>query len=157
MDYIKKNSSVVFTVLIAILLIVGFIVSEKMTPVSPNNLVKVSFNNIDVVKYEELMKTGPNTVIYIGRPTCHYCEQLNPILEQITAEYNVVFNYLNTDEFKGNDRATFDNLSTYLDNNEKGATPILAVFNNGKFINKQVGYAPKDNVVKFLKDSNIIK
>ncbi len=61
---------------------------------------KKDFTQIDVDKYLDYYKGEENTLILIARPTCHYCQIAEPIIQNIAYKYDININYLNTDEFK---------------------------------------------------------
>ena len=72
------------------------------------------FKIIDVDKYLELYKDGKTSVVIIGRTGCEYCSIAEPILKNISYEYEVDFYYLSTDTFSGDDGSKFLNSDEYF-------------------------------------------
>lgn len=111
-------------------------------------------NNKVVAAFNAVFKTGYNKLIYIGRPTCGYCQKLVPILDELKNEYGFDYYYINTDEISSAElQAILIKLN--VDYATFG-TPYLAVVNNNTVISRQPGYVEKEVLREFLKESNII-
>ena len=64
-------------------------------------------NEIDIDEYLDLLKDDKASIIYVARPTCHYCQQMEPIVRNIVYEYGITVNYLNTDELDDEGQGRF--------------------------------------------------
>lgn len=58
------------------------------------------------------MKEYNNTFVYLGRPTCQYCQQFVPVLHSIQQKLNIEVLYIDTTDFK-NDTALQDLVKQY--------------------------------------------
>lgn len=64
--------------------------SDDNTEISEDK--QAELNSIDIDKYLSLKKGSDKSIIYISRPTCHYCQQEDPIIKNIVYETNVTVN-----------------------------------------------------------------
>lgn len=111
-------------------------------------------NEIDIDEYLDLKKGSKASIIYIGRPTCHYCQQMEPIVKNIVYEYGIKVNYLNTDELDDEGQADLIESDDYF--SEGYGTPLLLVVKDDEIVDIQEGYTDKDTTVNFLKDNGFI-
>ena len=54
--------------------------------INDENIINKMVNSIDIDKYLSLKKGNDKSIIYISRPTCHYCQQEDPIIKNIVYE-----------------------------------------------------------------------
>lgn len=111
-------------------------------------------NDIDIDEYLDLLEGDDASIIYIARPTCHYCQQMEPIIRNIVYEYDVKVNYLNTDELDDEGQSKLIKSDDYF--SEGYGTPLLLVVKKDKIVDIQEGLTDKDTTVKFLKDNGFI-
>ena len=107
-----------------------------------------------IKEIEKLMDSKTGELIYLGRPTCTYCEKFSPILESASDKYQFGYYYLNTDELSST------NLTKVLElleiDPDSFGTPTLAVVKNGKKEAVQPGYTDAEGLFKFLQSNKII-
>ena len=113
-------------------------------------------NEIDIDEYLDLKEGSKASIIYVARPTCHYCQQMEPIVRNIIYEYGVTVNYLNTDELDDDGQAKFVKSDDYFDEKGGYGTPMLIIVKDDKFVDVLEGLSDKDTVVKFFKDNGLI-
>ena len=113
------------------------------------------FKIIDVDKYLELYKSDKTSVIILGRAGCEYCSIAEPILKNISYEYEVDFYYLSIDTFSGDDSTKFLESDEYF--KEKGGvnTPTVLIVNKG-IVDMNVGLDDTEGYENFFKENNII-
>lgn len=116
------------------------------------NIASNQENQKTVDQYEKLLNSKTEELIFIGRPTCSYCEQLMPVLEEITGLYKVDYKYMNTDDLNS---GTTDKLLKLF--NTDSSTPQLLIVKNGKVVKTQQGYTDREGLFKFLQEGNLIK
>ena len=83
MNEIKK---IITILVIAVVAIIGVILLNIATQKENEKIMN---------DYKDLKNSKTEQLIYIGRPTCSYCQQLSPVLEEITDMYQVKYHYLN--------------------------------------------------------------
>ena len=103
-------------------------------------------------EFKEAMAGEKNTLVYVGRPTCGYCNLLTPSLNEMAERYGFDYIYLNTDELNSN------YISKMMEDLKltKVSTPYLAVVSNNKIVDTQGGYVDYDELFEFLQDNGII-
>ena len=113
-------------------------------------------NEIDIDEYLDLKEGSKASIIYVARPTCHYCQEMEPIVRNIVYEYGVTVNYLNRDELDDDGQAKFVKSDDYFDEKGGYGTPMLIIVKDDKFVDVLEGLSDKDTVVKFFKDNGLI-
>lgn len=116
---------------------------------------KKDFTQIDVDKYLDYYKGEENTLILIARPTCHYCQIAEPIIQNIAYKYDININYLNTDEFKDDDQEKLVNSDDTFTNGF--GTPLLLVVSNNKIVDSVDGLTDNAHYTEFFKKYGYIK
>ena len=115
---------------------------------------KKEFTQINVDKYLEYYAGEENKIILVARPTCHYCQMAEPILQNISFKYNIEINYLNTDEFSDDDQTKFVNSDdTFKDG---FGTPFLLIVSNNKIVSSVNGLTDEDHYISFFKTNGFI-
>ncbi len=112
-------------------------------------------NDIDIDEYLDLKEGSDASIIYIARPTCHYCQEMEPIVRNIVYEYGVEINYLNTDELDDDGQAKLIESDDYF--SEGYGTPLLLVVQNDEIVDIQEGLSTKDTTVNFFRDNGFIE
>lgn len=133
--------------LIAILIVVVAIIALVIGV----NIASQKENKKIVDRYEKTLNSKTEKLIFIGRPTCSYCEQLMPVLQEITGLYKVDYTYMNTDDLN---LGTVDKVLKLFDTDS--STPQLLIVKNGKVVKKQQGYTDREGLFKFLQEGNLI-
>ena len=111
-------------------------------------------NEIDIDEYLSLKEGSEASIIYIARPTCYYCQQMEPIVRNIVYEYGVKVNYLNTDELDDDGQSKLIKSDDYF--SEGYGTPLLLVVKDDEIVDIQEGLSDKDKTINFLKDNGFI-
>ena len=112
-------------------------------------------NEIDIDEYLDLLKGDEASIIYVARPTCHYCQEMEPIVKNIVYEYGIEVNYLNTDELDDEGQSKLIQSDDYF--SEGYGTPLLLVVKDDEIVDIQEGLNDKDTTVNFFKDNGLIE
>lgn len=113
-------------------------------------------NEIGIDEYLDLKEGSEASIIYVARPTCHYCQEMEPIVKNIVYEHGVTVNYLNTDELDDEGQAEFIKSDDYFEEKGGYGTPMLIIVKDDEFVDVLEGLTDKDTVVKFFKDNGLI-
>ena len=109
---------------------------------------------IDVYTYLDYKAGSEAKIILLARPTCHYCQIAEPIIENVAYEYNLEINYLNTDNF------TDETQSLFVQSDEafqKGfGTPYLFIVKDGNIVDAVDGLTDRAHYVLFFTDNGFI-
>lgn len=110
---------------------------------------------INVDQYLGYYNGNENKLIFIGRPTCSYCEIAQPIVQNIAYTYDITIYYLNVDEFEGEDESKFFASNESFE--DGFGTPMLLIVSNGEIVNKVDGLTDKENYIAFFKQYGFIQ
>ena len=116
---------------------------------------QAELNSIDIDEYLSLKKGSDKSIIYISRPTCHYCQQEDPIMKNIIYETKITVNYLNTDELDDDGNTKLIKSDDYF--SEGYGTPLILVVQKNKIVDKIEGLTSKEDIMSFFKKYDFIK
>lgn len=139
MNETKKIVTILIVAVIAVVGVIGL------------NVVSQKENEKLMETYDNLMASKEAQLIYIARPTCSYCQQFQPILEEITGMYDMKYQYMNTDEINS---STLTKLLNKF--NTDSSTPQLLIVKDGKVVDTQNGYTDREGLFKFLQENGLI-
>lgn len=134
-------------ILIVIAFIVVLILSIILLTVFENKKSEKLYN-----EFLSAFEGEKNTLVYIGRPTCSFCNLLTPSLEDMKTRYNFNYIYINNDKMA---RKYMLKTMNKLGLTSIG-TPYLAIVSNGKIIDTQDEYFDYDMAFDFLQKNEII-
>ena len=113
------------------------------------------FIDININEYLNMYNGVENSLVLVGRPTCHYCQIAEPILHNIAYKYDINIYYLNTDNFTDEDADNFIKSNEYF--NDGFGTPMLLVVSNGKINDIVDGVTDTKHYLEFLKKNEYIQ
>lgn len=113
-----------------------------------------SYNEINVSTYLKMYDKDENSIVLIGSPKCHYCEMAEPIIQNVAYKYNLIINYINVDNFSGDDEAKFTSSDKALSNGF--GTPLLLVVGNKKIVDQLSGLTSAKYYEGFFKTNGFI-
>lgn len=146
----EKTKSIIFAGILAVLavaLIAIFAVQEfKKSGTIVDKEVKEMMKDFD--KY---YNSKERTVIYYASSECGYCKLQTPILETIAEDYDMDYIYIDSAKLPTKQR---NEVLKKLDIEQ--ATPTTVIVENGKVIDKAVGYTQGTDYVKFFVDNEMI-
>ena len=119
------------------------------------NLPQKEFIQISASEYLDFYQGNEEKLILLARPTCGYCQVVEPIIASIAYENNIDIYYLNPDDFTDDDQVLFvkSNEEFY----EGYGTPLLFIVKDSKIIDEIDGLTDKAHYLYFLKMHNYIK
>lgn len=146
----SKNYKVLIGCIAVIILLLGSVLLQTIS--NKNNTG--GSNEDDSGNWQEALTSNDLNLIYLGRPTCDWCNKIRPHLNYMTEKYDLSFIYVNMDKITSSDQTTlFNKLDIDVD---KFGTPYLAVIKDGKKVAEQVGFVPEEQLFKFLQDNKLI-
>lgn len=105
-------------------------------------------------KFEQVLNSEGKHLILIGRDGCYYCQLEHPIIDDFNSQYEFGYLYINTD-LVGSTK-----LGEILDrleiSREGFGTPVSAIVENGKTIDRLNGAGSEKDYFDFLKRNGII-
>lgn len=104
--------------------------------------------------FEQALLSTENTVVYIGRTSCSYCELYEPNLIEMSQRYSFPVTYINTDEVSN---STMEKILSQIDMSMQTlGTPYTVIVKNGEIIDEQKGFTDYDYTFDFLQKNGII-
>lgn len=55
-----------------------------------------NFTELKIEAVEERLKNGEHTILFVGKPTCPYCQKFVPKLNQVAQQNHLDIHYLNS-------------------------------------------------------------
>ena len=157
----EKVQGIIIAILSVILVFgVAYFASElKYCKNNSSETPDIELPQIGILEYTTLLNNSDASIIYVARPTCYYCQQQEPIVKEIVGEYNLVFNYLNTDELSAEDMSVLfkSDVSLFGAEGKEFGTPTTLIVKGGKVVDSLVGLTQKNDFVNFLKTNGFIK
>ncbi|HFJ9449678.1 MULTISPECIES: thioredoxin family protein [Bacillus cereus group] len=136
-----KNKVIILTLLLVITILGTIIYSWGQKNVG-EPLIEVS--NQELV---QLLNNKENFSLYIGRPTCPQCKELEPILKDLLKESDRKIYYYNIDDARAENEVEMKRLIKSL-----GVTvvPTIEYIENGHVADKIVGLQKEQEIKAFL-------
>lgn len=108
---------------------------------------RTTYQPITLKQVVKKIQNKDDFYLYVGRPTCQYCQRFVPNLEKVIEKTQVTVYYLNTDEEKTEEATAF------ADKEGIKTVPNLGYYKDGKKINYLVkgSESSLDEIEKFLK------
>lgn len=147
----QKNNKTVLTVLLAILLIIIGVCVYYQLEEKEDSEISESASNESLNEFYEYFNSKDTKIIYYASSSCGYCELQTPIMEQIDEDYDIDYLYIDASKLTSEDR---DEILNKL--NIEQATPTTVVVKNGKIVDTNVGYVEGSEMVKFLKNADVL-
>lgn len=126
---------------------------SESTSVKDNE--KKELTQISVTDYLDYYNGEESKLVLVARPTCHYCQIAEPIIQNLAYKYDIDIYYLNTDNFTGDDEQNFTSSNEMFQNGF--GTPLLLSVGNGSIIDTVDGLTDSDHYVEFFKENGYIK
>jgi len=104
--------------------------------------------------YEERINGTELSLIYIGRPTCSVCLELDPVIKEYKQKYNFEYYYVNTDKLVTKD--TDKLINSYEGFSEGISTPTLLYVQNGQIVDAMQGFLDEKTLFNFLQKNGSI-
>jgi len=134
-----------------ILLVVSFILLISIISIS---LISIAQSTEKLKEIENALNSNEPQIIYISRPTCYYCNLLEPITDSLQEEFELEYFNINTDNFTNSQLSKV--LKTIGIKEEKFGTPYIAIVQDGKIIGEQIGYTDENILFELFKKNGLI-
>lgn len=114
-------------------------------------------NYIDYNTFLSILLKDEKAITVIVKDDCKYCEELKLILNKITKNYNITFNYINIHNFESEDSKNIQSKLLQLGYTDGFSTPILLITENDSLIDYVVGLSNEEYFVEKFMENGIIK
>lgn len=127
------------------------VATEESNNVS--NDEKKELSEISYKNFADIYNGSDKKIVLIARPTCHYCQIAEPIIQNVAFKYDLTINYLNTDNLSDDDQANLVRLDDYFANY---GTPSILVVQDGKIIDSLNGLTTSEKYIEFFNKEGFI-
>lgn len=118
---------------------------------------RFGMNNILPVIKTEMLKSkfdGSDTfLLYVGRPTCIQCQEIEPILRNILKSVGVKASYYRTDIARNEDEKSLEEVAKKLD---LTVVPSLLMISKGVLVDRLDGVYTAKAISEFLENNKTI-
>lgn len=104
--------------------------------------------------YDSLLKENQE-ILFLGRPTCGFCNLLKPILDDTSKKYHFEYRYINTDELSKKQLSKL--LEKLKIRSSTFSTPRILITEKDKIIDSYIGYMDDISVFHFFKKNGFIQ
>ncbi len=139
----KKKSLILLSVLLVALLII--VVAVILSLIESNKKIE---------EVKEVLNSNEPKIVYLAKPSCYYCNLIEPITTSLQEEYGLDYYHINTGNLSNSElnkilEVLGIDVSTF-------GTPYIAVVQDGKIIGEQVGYTDEDVLFELFQKYNLI-
>lgn len=115
---------------------------------------EVELTDIDLEGYKELLNDDEVSLIYLASPSCGYCQQQEPIMEDLIREYNFPVNYFNTSTMTSDEAEEVYKLYGSMQEERYEVdglrTPTILIVQKGKLLDMNLGNIELEDLVDLL-------
>ena len=147
MENISKNFKLY--IIIGILILIGALLVYKFAFTND----ETSLTNISVSELETKINNKDTFILVISQTGCSHCEQYLPELDRTLVEYDMEAYVINVTELSDKENKK---LSKYVNFSGTPTTVFLQEGEEKTTLNRIVGYASKNKIVKRLKSLGYI-
>ena len=134
--------------------IAGFVILALIALIPISAAIKSIAGKKIVDEFNTLFQSSTNEVVYLGRPTCSYCQMLEPIMQNLKEQYNINYTYINTDQLS---ESQLNRILAKLDIEPANfGTPYVGIVSNSKVVDAQPGYDHEGNMFQFFQKNGFI-
>lgn len=154
----EKIQGIIIAVLTLVIILGGAYFASELKYCEVKEPVEL-LQDIGMTEFTTLLNEEEPSIIYIARPGCGYCQQQEPIVEQIVEEYGITVHYLNTDNLTDSEMYSLFKVDTKLfgEEGEDFGTPTILIVKAGKVVDSIVGLTAEDSLVDFFEENGLIK
>lgn len=136
-------------------LIVVFIVSTCILLLMISAVfISLIQSNKKIEEIKEVVNSEEVQIIYLSKPTCYYCNLIEPITSSLEEEFDLEYFHINTEELSNSELARV--LEIIGIDSAMFGTPYIAIVKNGELLGEQVGYTDEDVLFNLFKEYNLI-
>lgn len=153
----SKQKDIILILLVVVLLVVALIVTSIKSPKLDVELPlalegEPGFTEIAYKDYETKLSEEKAFLVVIVKDGCGYCEAYEPILKEVSTEYNVPINYINLSNLTQDEYNSLSKSNSYLRTKKWGTPTTLLLYGNA-VVDSISGYVEKEELVSFIKEN----
>lgn len=136
--------------------IVTLVVIFLIIMLLPLSLYVKKVNGEKIVgEFKQIYRNTEKSLVYISSVNCQYCQKFDPVIDEVSKEYNFKYIYIDITSITEKQYKTILNELNINENNF--GTPYLVIGSNGEKVDENIGYLSKPELTKFLEEGNFIQ
>lgn len=139
----KKKGLIILVVLVLLLFIIIGVIT-----------ISIMESNKRLNELKKIINSDETQIIYFSKPTCYYCNLIEPITNSLEEEFELNYVRINTGELSNSELLKMLNIMGI--NADVFGTPYIAIVKGGKIIGEQVGYTDEDVLFELFKNHKLI-
>lgn len=109
-------------------------------------------HEIDNQGFEKAIDSSKEHLIYIGRPSCPYCQMVQPKLEKISKKNYFQLRYFNTDDARKSNEKKLNHLLSKMNIQ---SVPIVIVVKENQIVKKWDAVNDLQEINKYISDNKL--
>lgn len=138
----SKNKNLIVGVVSTVVVLIAALVI--LTVLRGSNLVIIGISEMDAILNDQ---SGTGTFVYIGRPTCPFCREFEPILEGALSDLGQELPYFETDLA---DQEDVDRRVEIMSQLGLQGVPVIVYIVNGEAVEALSGVQQQETVLEFF-------
>lgn len=155
----KIKNAVIIVLSLIIVFGLAFVVPELKNCGKCNETKTVT--EVTMSDYRSLLASADISLIYVASPTCGYCAQQLPIMEELVNKYDFEVNYLNTATLSNEEvnelYSIYGAVQESVYEVDGLRTPTMLLVQDGKLIDMKLGGTELSELVSWLQQYTIVE
>ena len=147
----KVQSAIIIVLSLIIVFGLAYVVPELK---NCGQCEEKTITEISMEDYRKLLADDEVSLIYLASPTCGYCAQQQPVMQELVTKYDFDVNYLNTSTMDEDDveevYALYGATQESVYGSEGLRTPTMLIVQNGKLLDMNLGYMELEELIELL-------
>lgn len=150
----KEKVQSIIIIILSLIIVFGlaFVVPELKN--CGTCVEKKEITEISMADYRKLLASDEISLIYLASPSCGYCQQQKPVMEDLVNKYDVKVNYINTSTLTSNDvteiYSVYGSVQLSIYGQEGLRTPTMLLVQNGTLVDMNLGAMGLEELVSWL-------
>lgn len=118
-------------------------------------IMSVLESNKKLAELKTIINSNEPQIIYLSKPTCYYCNLIEPITKSLEEDFDLEYVKINTGELS--DSELYKTLNLLGINIDTFGTPYIAIVKDGKIVGEQIGYTDENVLFELFKKHKLIE
>lgn len=140
----KKKGLVVLSTFLILLVVIILLIG-----------ISVINSNKKINEFKNMVNSSDTHIVYFMKPTCYYCNLLEPITTMLKEQYNLKYEMIDASTLSNSQLSSMLNILD-VDISTFG-TPYIAIVKDGMVLGEQSGYTDEDVLFELFKKNGLIK
>lgn len=117
-------------------------------------IISVIDDNRKLKEFEDIVNSSETHIIYFMKPTCYYCNLLEPITETLKEQYDLKYEKIDASSLSSSE--LYNMLDVLGVDAQTFGTPYIAIVKDGTVLGEQSGYTDEDVLFELFQKHGVI-